>query len=167
MESSNARRLQAEWRMARMPLRGSIARDPTSRLKARRTAVGKARQAPRHGWMAPAMPARAAKMEARKNRKRLTLASIHALPATGFSRSRPRLAIASRRGERPRQLRRAANTAWWARLLTATARRIQNYWEATAFITARLVVTGWPLISRLNLARERTKSSHAKCVKTD
>jgi hypothetical protein len=153
MESFNVGQVREAPHTGRTPFR---ARDqaPKRRRKARRMAPGRARQPLRQVRMA-------------RPRRLFSQASIHALPATGFSPLRThQVGIASRRREPLRRLIWAASTAWWARHQTATARRIQSCWAATAFTTPRPAVTAWPSIPPLKHARGPRKSSPAKCAKT-
>ena len=172
-ESSNARRLRAQRRLARMLRRvRSTARVPKSRLRPRRMALGKARQAPLQQRKVPAMPAREAKAAAGdgdggRRRRRSIPASTHALPATASSPSQASMVIASRRRERLRQFRRAASMAWSERPPTATARRTQNCWAGTVCTTPRRVTAGSRRTQILKLVPVPRKSLLARCARTD
>lgn len=61
---------------------------------------------------------------------------------------------------------RGASTEWSARRLVVTAQRTRSCWAATASITPLPAAMASPPTSPRNPAREPTKSSPAKCVRT-
>ena len=142
------------------------------RLRPRRMALGKARQAPLQQRKVPAMPAREAKAaagdgEGGRRRRRSIPASTRALPATASSPSRASMVIASRRRERLRQFQRAVSMAWSERPPTATARRTQNCWAGTARTTPRRVTAGSRRTQILKLVPVPRKSLLARCARAD
>jgi hypothetical protein len=86
---------------------------------------------------------------------------------SGPRRPRASMAIVSRQTERLRQFRRAASMAWSGRRPTATARRTQNCWAATACTTPRCVTAGSQLTQILKLVPVPRKSLLARCARTD
>ena len=61
---------------------------------------------------------------------------------------------------------RGASTEWSARRLVVTAQRTRSCWAATASITPLPAAMASPPTSPRNPAREPTKSSPVKCVRT-
>ena len=147
-ESSNARRLPAQRRLARMLRRvRSTARVLNSPAKEAKAAVGDG--------------------DGGRRRRRSIPASTRALPATASSPSRASMVIASRRRERLRQFRRAVSMAWSERPPTATARRTQNCWAGTACTTPRRVTAGSRRTQILKLVPVPRKSLLARCARAD